>query len=443
MNDMSDPQNPYSVWHPWSNMAEMPGHVKVGPYQKSAGHHLFGQEGQVFDGSSGLWNVNIGHGREEIAKAVADRLMNLTFHSLIDTPSQMANALARRLLEKGPANLSRVMYHCNGTSATEGALMTIRQLNVREGRPEKTEIVALKGGFHGSSYLMASVSGLAEDAVFMAPKPHGIHHIPAPLNAEAAKISLDTFRALVAQRGDCIQSFIAEPLMGCEGAFVLPKDWLSEVAEICQGSDITIIADEIATGLGRTGEWYAWPQDVHVDALCVGKGLSAGYVPITATLYDKDIFDRFVASPGDEIRYGSTMDGCSASLACGDAVLSYLEKHHIPERVNSTRAAIEFALADLAALPSVQAIHGKGLMIGIRLCAPQHPNTALSTEGTLVLIDEIRKRGVLLDPEGNASILFYPPLTSTPEELHAALKIIYCVLAQADALLEQGPMQDA
>ncbi len=437
MSDLPKSTSKYSVWHPWTDMAEMQVKDTEELCVKAEGRHLFDGKGRVFDGSAGLWNVNIGHGQEEIALAIAAQLSKLTFHSLIDTRSHLANGLAQRLLTKGPENLGHVMFHCNGTSATEGALMTMRQLNIREGRPEKTEIIALDGGFHGSSYLMAAVSGIKADASYFAPLPIGIHHLPAPFTAESATASLDALRRLVARRGARIQSFIAEPLMGCEAAFVLPAEWLREAVDICQKSDITIIADEVATGLGRTGDWFAWPKGIHVDALSVGKGLSAGYVPITATLYDKSVFERFASSPGAEIRFGSTMDGCPGSLACGHAVLDFLERHRIPERAKTLRDAIEEPLANLLSLPIVQAIQGKGLMIGIRLCSLQDPTVDVSAEDLHSLIGEIRKRGVLLDPEGTSSLLFYPPLTSRLDELRNAIAIIHSVIAEANNHAEQ------
>lgn len=430
MNDFVQTSRTYHAWHPWTDMAAMLEKGTKPSYSRSKKHSLFSDTDEHFDGSAGLWNVNLGHGRTEIIQAISSQLERLTFHSLIDTPSGLANQLSERLLKWAPGNLQHVMYHCNGTSATEGALMLMRQLNIREGHPEKTEIIALEGGFHGSSYLMAAVSGLPSDADYFAPLPIGVHHIPAPFTTEDAGTSLAKLKALIAERGERLQSFIVEPLMGCEGAFEVPKAWLQEVVETCRAASITVIADEIATGLGRTGGWFGWPEGVHVDALAVGKGLSAGYVPIAATLYDADIFDRFIASEGGELRFGSTMDGCPAALAAGNAVLSFLEKHSIPEHVRTIRNAIESRLKELLKLPCVREIRGRGFMIGIQLCAPENPAKDLSTDQMFELVDRIREQGVVLDPEGNSSLLFYPPLTSSLEELCAAISRIEMGLAK-------------
>lgn len=430
----------YHVWHPWTDMARMTQAGDPLHLTRARGSFVHAEDRAFFDASAGLWNVNLGHGDGRVSRAIAQALDRLTFHSLIDTPSRAANRLAAALLENAPPNLARVMFHCSGTAATEGALLTLRQLAVREGHPRKFEIVAIAGGFHGSSYLMTAVSGLPDDADQIAPLPDGIHHIPAPLDARSARAGLDALRRLLETRGpERLQSFIAEPVMGCEGALALPRDWLAEAVALCRTADMTIVADEVATGLGRCGSWFAWPQGVPVDALVVGKGLSAGYLPLAATLFDGTIFSRFTAARDHgPLRYGSTMDGCPAALAAGLAVLEILAADDVPGKVRATRQAIEPALAALAASPMVKGIDGAGLMIGIRLCDPADAEHALSAERVHEVCARLRQAGVLLDPEGRSALLFYPPLTARVPEIEDALETVTDVLSE----MSRGPRQD-
>jgi adenosylmethionine-8-amino-7-oxononanoate aminotransferase len=410
---------PYSVIHPWTRHADVAMETELAREVIGArGCWVETRDGQrLLDGSAGLWNVNVGYGRAEVIDAIGEALGTLSFRSLIARPSAKLNALANRLLGRMPSNMSRVMFHCTGTAAVEAALLLVRQHFKLMGEFERSGIIALEGGFHGSSLLATAVTGLPGDAQWFEPLPPHIYHIAAPLTPEQQAKSLDQLEQLIRDKGARhFQSMILEPVMGVEGAFVLPEAWIEKVAAICQASGIKLISDEVACGLGRVGRWVAWPSRIKIDVVVIGKGLSGGYIPAAASVFDAGIASVLCRAEDMDVKYGSTMDGCPAACAAASAVLDIIEREDLIGRARDVGEYLLSRLGGLLDLPIVERIQGDGLMMGIKLCARSSPGTSMTAECMNEIVEALRQGGLLLDPEGNSALLIYPPLILSHDE---------------------------
>jgi adenosylmethionine-8-amino-7-oxononanoate aminotransferase len=314
---------------------------------------------RVLDAASGLWNAALGHGRADIIDAMRDALEELTYHVPVHALPELSPALAARLIEHAPAGLTRAMFHSSGTAAVESAVLIARQWFQLKGQREKKEIVALDRSYHGASLLGATLSGIPEDAEPYAPLARGVHHIPLYDRLEASLAELDR---LLESRGDRIAALIYEPIAAVAGVVVPHADWILGARRRCRERGILLIADEVTTGLGRTGEYFASAAH-EPDIVLIGKSLGAGYAPISAGLYREAIFDLF-RTTGTIADVASTMDGQAAPCAAGIAVLNALEREGLVARSAELGRQLRARLEELTEL-GIGPPRGRGLMIGL------------------------------------------------------------------------------
>lgn len=427
MNE-NDFENEYLVIHPWTRMHEVlrdnADQVKI---VQATENSLISQSGFEFlDGSSGLWNTNVGHGRSEVIDAIAGALSRLTYLCNVGIRTPLANELAHLLLKRAPT-LGRVMFHSTGTAAVEGAVHFIHQYFQNMNQPKRRGIIAVEGSYHGSSFFASSISGTAADYRWIEPRCLGIQHIPIPDSEAAAQASLHALRSLLEEGNPSeIACFIFEPIMGVAGIIVPPDWWLRSATELCRQYGIKIIADEIATGLGRTGQWFA-SEGLPVDIITVGKGISGGYVPLAATLISDELFAPFCADDAPLLRYGSTMDGCPAACATGIAMLQLIEKMDLVARSKQVGNALVERLRPLEKLAFVGPVRGRGLMIGIPLVEPRNPAVPLKQELVERIHSRLMMEGVLIHATASA-ICIVPPLTIRDAEVDHVIDAVTNVL---------------
>ena len=312
---------------------------------RAKGVMLTDSEGEeILDGMAGLWCVNVGYGRDELAEVAARQMKELAFYNTFFMSSHVpAIALAAKLAELAPGDINHVFYSSGGSEANETNIRMVRRYWDQMGKPDKHVIIARKNAYHGTSMGAASLGGMAGmHAQGGLPIP-GIVHIGQPdWYSEGGEMSPDEFGLMRARELEAkidelgegkVAAFIAEPIQGAGGVIVPPDSYWPEISRICAEREILLIADEVITGFGRTGNWFGSQTfSITPDIITVAKGMSSGYVPIGGSL----VSDRVAKVIGsDEFTHGYTYSGHPVAAAVALENLRLLEEEKVIERVQS------------------------------------------------------------------------------------------------------------
>ena len=434
--DLAEKDRRY-VWHPFTQMDEW---LRADPLiiERGEGSFLIDVEGNRYlDGVSSLWVTVHGHRKRAIDRAVKaqiDRIAHSTLLGLANVPSI---ELAERLVAVAPRGLTRVFYSDSGSTAVEIALKIAFQYQRQSGEKARTRFIHFANAYHGDTLGSVSVGGIDlfheiyRPLLFQAirvPAPHG-RRCPDGLDEEACgRESLAALERTLVERGREIAGAIVEPLMqGAAGMIPQPRGWLAEVRSLCTSHGVLLIADEVATGFGRTGTMFACEQEgVSPDILCLAKGITGGYLPLAATLTTEEIFNAFLGRT-DEFKtffHGHTYTGNPLACAAALANLELFEKERTLEKLQPKIRRLTRRLAEIGRLPHVADVRQRGFMVGIELLADVAANAPYPVEkrvGHRVCL-EARSRGAILRPLGDVVVLM-PPLGIKPKELDALLDI--------------------
>lgn len=399
---------------------------------RAEGSTLTDIEGNRYlDGLSSLWNVNVGHGRRELAAAAADQIAELGFFSCYAGATNVPSVrLANRLRELAPGSLNYTFFTSGGAVSNDSAIKTARYFWQRAGRPEKTGIISRTHAYHGVTIGAMNATGLeAYWADFGSSLP-GYVHIEAPYPyhyrpeepgvgcGEAGARALE--EAILREGPDTVAAFIGEPVQGAAGVIVPPEDYWPRVREICTKYDVLMIADEVITGFGRIGHWFGVSHwDVEPDIITFAKGVTSGYVPLGGIIVSDEIHDCIENAPGDrKWNHSFTYSGHPTCCAVGLANLDILESEGLIERTRVMGEKLMDGLRTLGTLPHVGDIRGIGLMAAVEVVedpASRKPyDPALKTGGRIV--KKMLENGVYTRCRGD-SVNFAPPLVVTAEEL--------------------------
>jgi adenosylmethionine-8-amino-7-oxononanoate aminotransferase len=414
------------VWHPFTPMLEH-GQEETPVIVAGDGFHLLDTDGRRYlDGVSSLWCNIHGHRVPEIDRALReqlDRIAHTTLLGLDNVPSiELATALVRRM----PTHLTRVFYSDNGSTAVEAALKIAYQYYPqRRTRPEDRELfVSFSGAYHGDTVGSVSVGGIdlfhgtyggllfktlkvPSPATFRLPTGHTAESYDAHCVAELERVFHEN-------RGR-IAGFVLEPLVqGAAGILVHPPGWLARVRELTHLHDVLLIADEVATGFGRTGTFLACEQEqVCPDILCLSKGITGGYLPLAVTLTTDAVYEAFLDEPavGKTFFHGHTYTGNPLACAAALASLELFETARVLENVRETSAILARRLTELVDHPHVGQIRQKGIMVGIELVREKErktPYAAAERIGHRVVL-AAREHGVVIRPLGDVIVLMPAP----------------------------------
>lgn len=434
------------IWHPFTSMRHWLDDAPL-VIERGDGNYLIDTEGRRYlDGVSSLWVTVHGHNRKEINEAIHAQVDRLSHSTLLGLTHPPAAELAARLIGLAPAGLTKVFYSDNGSTAVEIALKLAFQYWQLSGRPEKQRLLHLQHSYHGDTLGAVAVGGIPVfHHVFgpllfetlEAPTPHPYRHPSGGSPEEVRDLSLAALGALLDKRADEIAALVIEPLVqGAAGMIVHPPGYLAGVAALCRKHDVLLIADEVATGLGRTGTLFACSQeDVTPDFLCLAKGLTGGYTPLAATLVTQRVYEAFLAPRAGERRtffHGHTFTGHPLGCAAALASFDLFDRDRVIESLPSKIERLGQALArKLASHPNVGDIRHRGLMVGIELVADRasaEPFPANDAIGARVC-HAARKHGVLLRPLGDVVVLM-PPLSITLDEIDLLVGSVERALAE-------------
>jgi len=437
------------VWHPFTQMAEWnDGDPLV--IERAEGNYLIDSDGNRYlDGVASLW-VNVhGHCRAEINAAIAAQLERVAHSTLLGLASPPSAQLAERLVAIAPGRLGKVFYSDSGSTAVEIALKQAYQYWQHVGRPEKRRFVKLEHAYHGDTLGAVAVGGIAlfhsvfesllpggERASLTAPSPCPKAGEPA---VEARDRALEALEKLLAEHAPEIAGFIIEPLVqGAGGMLMQPAGYLRAVAELCARYEVLLIADEVATGFGRTGTMFACEQEgVEPDFLCLAKGLSGGYLPLAATLATDEVYGAFLGARSElkTFFHGHTYTGNPVACAAALASLDLFESERVIEGLPAKAAALAVQLESrLGGHPNVGEIRQRGLMVGIELVANREGQVGFPPDEAIGarVCEAARGHGVIVRPLGDVVVLM-PPLSVTEAEIELLVEAVAKSTAQVCA----------
>jgi adenosylmethionine-8-amino-7-oxononanoate aminotransferase len=350
---------------------------------RGEGCWIIAADGRRFlDASGQAAVINIGHGVAEIGRAMAEQSSQLAFAHTTQFHSTPAEKLAARLLQLAPPNFrdgGRVYFTSGGSEATETAIKLARQFHLETDAPQRYGVISRRQSYHGSTLGAMSVSGnIVRRATYQPLLPEWGHIEPCfpyhrPENQSevdyGAACSNDLDKFLRGPSGQTSSAFIFEPVVGATlGAAVPPEGYVARIAEICRQHKILLIADEIMSGMGRTGKPFAiqhWHnENVEPDIILVGKGIASGYAPLGAVLISGRVVEAFERGSG-AFQHGFTYQSHPVATAAGGAVIDYLDTHKLFECVDAISKTLRDNLAPLLHHPQVGEIRGLGLLLGI------------------------------------------------------------------------------
>jgi putrescine---pyruvate transaminase len=443
-------QHSQSQWHPMSSPM-LNRKLEELVIERGEGVYVWDINGtRYFDAMSGLWCVNVGHGRSEVKAAIVAQLDKLEFHNTFGTMNHPgAIRLAERITQLlSTEEMKRVFFSSGGSDAVETAIKLARQYWRVQGRAERVKFISLRTGYHGMHIGGTSLSGSPLSRAAFGPgladcyqveTPH-LYRNPWTRDAEelgeicAALLE----REIQHQKPDTVAAFIAEPVIGIGGVIVPPRNYWPRVREICDKYGVLLIADEVVSGFGRTGAvtgsrgWGVKP-----DIMCLAKGLTSGYIPMGATTVNAKVADAIEAAPppAGMLMHGYTYSGHPVAAAAALACLDIVEKENLPENAATVGQYLLEGLQTLHRFAHVGDIRGKGLMVAIELVENKKTHVPLSPTSPFgqQIGRAAGQHGALVRSVGNLIILS-PPLISTRNHIGELLKALEAAFTAVDTV---------
>ncbi len=337
----------------------------------ASGVRIVDEDGkQYFDASGGAVVVNVGHGVSEIADSVAEQIRELAYVNGTQFTNQPAENLAAELAEILPGSLKYSYFLGSGSEANEAAIKLARNYWYEKGKQSKWKIISRNPSYHGNTLATLSLSGREHYRAVYGPLLTNFPRIPAPdpyrdPNSKASTGEL-LEEEILKQGADSVSGFILEPIIGSSAGAVVPtQEYYRNVARICEKYDVLIIADEVMSGMGRTGKWFSFQHyDFIPDIMTLGKGINGGIVPLSAVVAKKEIVD-VLASTSGYFNHAQTYSHTPVICAVGVATVRYLKKHRLVERVAEMEGLLFEKLNELRSFPVVGDVRGKGFMAAV------------------------------------------------------------------------------
>jgi adenosylmethionine-8-amino-7-oxononanoate aminotransferase len=415
---------------------------------KGRGIYVWDSHGRKYiDGLASLWNVTIGHGRPEIARAVARQMRQIAFvPTLLGFSSPVAEELATRIAALAPRGLSRVVFTSGGSDANESVIRLVRLYWRLKQRPDKINIVALTRAYHGSSTGAASLTGLPYFHQYYEPLLPGVLRMPRPFcyrcelhrkYPEFALACADELERIIQREGaDKIGAFIAEPVQGVGGVIVPPDGYHQRIREICNKHDVLMINDEVITGFGRLGYPFGinyW--GVTPDMISFAKGVTSGYLPLGGVLLKEEIYQTLVdAGPGFALHHGFTYSGHPAVCAAALANLDILEGEKLMPRTRKLAPYFSRRLRSLEKHGIVGEVRAIGLMAALELVRDKQSGEPLPPEWNVPqrIRNACLARGVIVRASLD-TVAVCPPLIIKENEIDLIVAALDAALTEVGA----------
>ncbi len=388
---------------------------------------------EYIDGLAGLWNVNVGHGRRELADAARDQMATLAYHSsYAGSTNYPAIALAEKLSDLVYPSINSFFFTSGGAEASETSFKTARFYWKAKGKPDKVKVIARHRAYHGLTLAAMSATGLPAFWPMFEPRVPGFLHIEAPdpyrfVNSDpsvspgvAAANKLE--EAILREGANTVAAFIAEPVQGAGGVIVPPADYFARIREICNRHDVLFIADEVITGFGRTGRWFGLEHyGVQPDVVQFAKGITSGYVPLGGIGVSDTVRDAINEVPsGKRWMHAYTYSGHPTCCAVALANIAIIEREHLVDQSAAAGAYLLDRLRRLESLPNVGHVRGQGLIAGVEVVADKSTKQLFpaSANVTARLTEAMLERG-LCTRVAMDCICLAPPLVISNQQIDA------------------------
>ena len=425
--------------HPWETMTDA-GEYRRTFAEKSDGIYLYDETGKRYiDGPGGMWCMQLGYGREDMAQAIADQARKVSYFSPFTLTSSPAAILAGEIAKRAPGDLNKVFFTTGGSTAVDTAIRFVHFRNNILRKPEKKIIISRQKAYHGSTYLSATVSGKERDKNWLDQEARLVHFLPNvnPFIRDGGQ-SVEDFLdekiadlegAILELGQDKVAAFIAEPILASGGVIVPPEGYHERCLEVCRKHDVLYISDEVVTAFGRLGHWFASKEvfGIEPDIITCAKGLTSGYIPMGACIISDPIYNEVAGgnSKGATFSNGFTYSGHPISAAAALKTIDIMENEQIFEHVRKVSPHFLKRLHVLRKLPLVVDTRGAGLMGGVECSVAENFGSQLSRDKEIgVLIDKhCQELGLIVRPIINMCV-FSPPLIISIEQIDEMFDIL-------------------
>jgi adenosylmethionine-8-amino-7-oxononanoate aminotransferase len=420
---------------------------------KGHGATVTDAEGRDYiDGLAGLWNVNVGHGRRELAQVAMDQMSTLAYSSAYaGTTNRPAIALAEKLSEIAYPAINAFYFTSGGAESTDSSIKTARWYWKVAGKPDKVKVISRLRAYHGVTIAAMSATGLPSYWPMFEPRMPGFAHIDAPdpyrfvndtPDVPLAIAMANRLEAAILREGaETVAAFIAEPVQGAGGVIVPPDGYFQRIREICDRYDVLLIADEVITGFGRTGRWFGLERDgIEPDIMQFAKGITSGYVPLGGIGVSDRIRDAMNSvPPAQRWMHAYTYSGHPTCCAVALRNIRILEDEQLVARAGTAGQRLLERLRTLESLDNVGHVRGRGLMAAVEIVADKATKQLHPAELQLSqrLFEALLERGlytrVLLD-----CLALAPPFVISDAEIDRAVQIIAEVVPAVCATVSRG-----
>jgi putrescine---pyruvate transaminase len=425
--------------HPWLSDGEL-------VIDRAEGVWVWTESGKkLMDGFAGLAVVNVGHGRREIAEAIAEQTVRLAYYP---TTRQFSNRpaaeLAAKLATLTPGDLDYTMFATSGSEANERAMQIARHYWIARGKVGKHKVISLQGGYHGATVGTFAVCGLPHmTAAYSALQPSGFTKVAPPYpfrdrgtgtDAQLVQRRAAELRdAIVREGADTVSAVIMEPVLSSGGFIIPPIGWLRGVRAICDELDVLMIADEVITGFGRTGRWFGVEHEgVVPDLMTVAKGITSGYLPLSGAIARSRLTDAFPDNGTQEVVHPNTYAGHPVACAAALANLQIMEKDGLVANAEVMGRRMLEGLQDaVGKLRIVGDVRGRGLMVCAELVAPDGSGKPLETAEVVKLDRKAWERGAIVSARGQ-TVRLAPPLCISAAEVDRLVEAVADSIGELD-----------
>ncbi|QYG95669.1 aspartate aminotransferase family protein [Iamia sp. SCSIO 61187] len=443
--------------HLWLHFSRLAGEGGQGPtiIERGQGAHVWDSEGtRYLDGLAGLFVVQAGHGREEIARAAAAQAETLAYFPLWTYAHPTGIELAARLAGMAPGDLNRVFLTTGGAEAVDTAWKLARQYFLAIGQTERVKVIARNLAYHGATLSTLNITGLDAIKEPFLPMLNGLsRHVgitnsqscptcdPEGMGPCTAACAEEIERMIVAEGPETVAAVFLEPVQNAGGCFVPGDGYFQRVREICDTHGVLLVSDEVICAFGRLGDWFGSARlGYQPDMLTFAKGVTSGYAPLGGVLVSDRIAEPFL-EPTSSFLHGITFGGHPVSCAVALANLDVMEREDLPGRARELEDEFRTQLDTLLDLPIVREVRGMGYFYGIEMTKGGTAFTDDESEWLLrgFLSNRLLENGLICraDDRGDPVIQLAPPLVSGPEEFEAIAGIIRQTLLEAWKELEE------
>ena len=426
--------------HPWTDFATFKQEGSE-VMAEAEGVYVYNAEGERYmDGIGGLWCVNIGYGRDEMAQAMADQVRRIPYYSTfthLTTPP--AAELAAKLAALAPASINHVFYGTGGSMANDTAIRVIHFYFNRLGKRTKKKIISRVDAYHGSTYLAMTMTGVKFDHDGFDLAPDLVHYVPAPHTYRRPDgMSVDDFcdekvadleNKILELGPENVACFIAEPIMGGGGVIVPPPGYHARTKAVCEKYGVLYISDEVVTGFGRLGHFFASEPvfGITPDIITSAKGLTSGYIPHSATLFSDEIYEVISVpqSDGALFTHGFTYAGHPVSCAAALKNIEIMEREDLCGHVREVGPYFEERLNELLTLPLIGDVRGNKFMMCVEAVKDKETKEIFEPDAKIGarITRHCQQRGLLVRPLGHMNVLS-PPLTLTRDQIDTLVETL-------------------